>query len=274
MGLILGPCFRQPTRPTLRRRRQRCSTCICTSRRSIDRPHSVHLVIPDADKDSSCTSSSAVSMTDDDDGHIVAFRGASRRLIRGLLHIVNPSSDTDKDDAHAPSKHGWNPLPSPISRSPYSEYSSLPSTSYTPRNIAMPRHHQTSSVEDAPYVPPSLPSPSSSSSPAVEPTPPPSTPGTLLNRSTDFEENIHASEDGLDPRQQAAGRPTYVLDGNKQNIPPCLQPAKPLSSSRPATVRSHSNLPFISFHSHLHTVPYVLYELVPFIADVSKQLLA
>ncbi len=160
---------------------------------------------------------------------------------------MNQGSDSDEGVVHAPSnRRDWNPThghSSPISRSPYSEHSSLPSTSYTPRNN-MPHHYQTPSVEDAPYIPgvtPSLSSPSSSSSPAVETTPPPSTPGqsaapgTSLNGSLGFEENVHVMDDGSDPRQPAAGRPTYVQERGKQNIPPCLQPAKS-AASRPATV--------------------------------------
>ncbi|KLO14494.1 Pkinase-domain-containing protein [Schizopora paradoxa] len=203
-----------------------------------------------------------------DDGQSVAPRGANRRRIRGPLHIVNQGSDSEEDNSRPPFKHDWNPpLPSPISRSPYSEHDSLPSTSYTPRNNILPHHHQTPSVEDAPFVPP-LSSPSSSSSPPGRSTPPPSTPGvgaaprTSFNGSTDYEDNNQAPDDGSDSRQPAAGRPTYYTqDKVNKNIPPCLQPSMP---SRPATSPtyptnpSHSSPTYQSNPSREQVLPKIL----------------
>lgn len=103
-----------------------------------------------------------------------------RRVVRGPLVVTNPGNESDDEDVTSYPTYKPPPLPSPspTSHSPYSEQSSQLSTSYgqkstTPLTTVIPDQSHT-------YVGrsnPSLSSPSGSSSPAVETTPPPSTPG-------------------------------------------------------------------------------------------------
>ena len=107
-----------------------------------------------------------------------------RRVVRGPLVVTNPGNESD-DDSFVASHHVYKtpplPSPSPTSHSPFSEQSSQPSTSYvqkatTPLTAVIPDQSHAYAGRSNP----SLSSPSGSSSPAVESTPPPSTPGQLI----------------------------------------------------------------------------------------------
>ncbi|OCB88556.1 hypothetical protein A7U60_g4259 [Sanghuangporus baumii] len=123
-----------------------------------------------------------------DDSHstIMGRKRAAPRP-RGPFVVTNPGNESDEDLSNRPTAlrtnhynvHSIPTLPSPISHSPHSEQSSLPSTScpppsHIPFNTGAAELTQTAHTGQSN---PSLSSPSGSSSPAVESTPPPSTPG-------------------------------------------------------------------------------------------------
>lgn len=163
-------------------------------------------------------------MTDDSQSSVM---GRSRKTKpRGPLVVSNPSNDSDDEGfgRHRPNVHPVNsynppPLPSPTLPSPYSEQSSLPSTSYNSKSFPIKTDIQEQSSSYAGRSNPSLSSPSGSSSPAVESTPPPSTPGPSMSpddggNSAD-RPMCYNGDERQDIRQHAGGRMS-MMDRLKQ----------------------------------------------------------
>ena len=182
-----------------------------------------------------------------------------RRAKRGPLLVTNPDDDSDENLDYGTMRSTYNPppLPSPSTHSPRSEQSSLPSTSYTPRNnmnlpSVIPDQTPSYAARSNPSNP-SLSSPSGSSSPAVESTPPPSTPGHSAPPSNVISDNTSTigADDKHEVRQKPLGSRMSVMDRVKQAWP-LLHSRQ--SSSRSATVRPcmHSVIALYSPHVVAH----------------------
>ncbi|THH09471.1 hypothetical protein EW145_g1989 [Phellinidium pouzarii] len=170
-----------------------------------------------------------------------------RRVRRGPLVVTNPGNDSDEDargwPGHRSSPRNPQPLPSPSSHSPYSEQSSLPSTSYTPKSsmpLKAPISDQSSSYAVRSNLSnPSLSSPSGSCSPAVESTPPPSTPGQHTPTEGGMTPAVEKpssvfSDDKQDVRQHNNAARMSMMDRVKQHLP--LYHAKNNNGSRQSPV--------------------------------------
>lgn len=184
----------------------------------------------------------------DDASSITFFRRARGR--RGPLVIVNPDNDSDQESHDRPHHNVYrpNPLPSPSVHSPFSETIVLPSNvshSHGQASISYPPARPLFPImpDPPPNYPirsnpsnPSLSSPSGSSSPAVESTPPPSTPGNMASSEsnatvTSERQNGTHNDHGADTRQPNSGRMS-MMDRLKG---PFIKPQK-YGGSRPSTV--------------------------------------
>ncbi|KAI9060573.1 hypothetical protein FKP32DRAFT_1033686 [Trametes sanguinea] len=171
-----------------------------------------------------------------------------------FLVISNPSPEDSSDEGiPAPQetrKPFIRPLPSPSSSLPSTEgyyngrYQHIPvnslNTHIPPLTTDIPYPSSRSNPSNG-----TLSSPSSSSSPAVESTPPPSTPGltgpgiNLTDEGTIRQDTLKFTPpDRNDNVPQAARRPFDRLDRVRSNVPGQLPVRRgSLSGSRPATVR-------------------------------------
>lgn len=148
--------------------------------------------------------------------------------------LTNPDNDSDEDTSErATSRSTWYPppLPSPTNHSPYSEQGSVSHPSYPskPSISSKPDNYDQSSTYNARNPSnPSLSSPSGSSSPAVESTPPPSTPGQGVGPSTLLDDtsvvvdrsNNTFVDEHVEARQQNSVPRTSVMERVKQVLRP------------------------------------------------------